>query len=301
MCNARSNRILVLTGEGKSHSVKGVGPLYCAAWRALVLVMGGALVLSACHKADGEASATAPAGVDAAGYLEPPTLTGAVRDAAEGVILSGKAPPDAEVRLRDPGGGSFSATASSAGDWSIQLTPSQEPRMFAFEGQLGARVLHAEGALLVLPYPGPAAVLMRAGYGAMPIEVTRGPFHIEAIDYDGSGGAAVSGVAAPRSMLRLVLDDKPVGAGQADDQGHFTVLDLSARSPMTRGQHTLRVESQTKAVQGPLTVDAPPDLPDSPFRAMRVADGWRVDWRIPGGGVQTTMVFDQPSGAQGSQ
>ena len=227
--------------------------------------------------------------------MSPPTLTGAVRDPSEGVTLSGKAPPDAEVRLRDPGGGSFSATATGAGDWSIQLTASQEPRMFAFEGQLGQRVLHGEGALLVLPFPGPPAVLMRAGYGAMPIEAGQGAFHIETIDYDGAGGAAVSGVAAPRSVLRLVMDDKAVGAGQADDQGRFTVLDLSSQSPMTRGAHTLRVESQTKAVQGPLTVSTPPDLPDSPFRATRVPDGWRIDWRIPGGGVQTTMVFDQVS------
>ena len=266
---------------------------FSAAARALLL--GGAAAalvgLGACRPPDGQAAAT-PAAPDASGYLEPPVMTGAVREADGRVTLSGHAPADAEVRLMDPGGGAFSATATSGGDWSIQLAASPQPRMFAFEGEVSGRVLHGEGAVLVLPAPGPEAVLMRAGYGAVPVGPGGGPFRIEAIDYDGSGGVAVSGVAPPRAMLRFVLDGAPAGAGQADDKGRFTVLDMNTRTPMGRGDHTVRIESQTAAVHGPLTVAAPADLSDRAFAATRELDGWRIDWRIPGGGTQSTLVFD---------
>ncbi len=164
--------------------------------------------------------------------------------------------------------------------------------MFAFEGELSGRIVHADGAVLALPPPGPAAVLMRAGYGAAPIG-TGGAPRLSAIDYDGAGGS-VSGVAAPRAPVRLVLDGRPVGAGQADDGGRFSVLDLAARAPFGPGPHTVRIESPAGALQGKLVV-SPSELPDdAPFRARREADRWRVDWRIPGGGVQTTLVFDVP-------
>jgi len=285
-----------LQGEGKSHSVIGVP--FLAAARALGLACATAtlLTLGACQKPAGEPAA-ANSTADVSGYLEPPVMTGAVREADGRVTLTGRAPIDTEVRLMAPGGGAFSATATAAGDWSIQLAASPEPRMFAFDGEIAGRVLHAEGAVLVLPSPGPAAVLMRAGYGAAPIGSGGGPFRIEAIDYDGSGGVAVSGVAAPRAMLRFVLDGAPAGAGQADDKGRFTVLDMNTRTPMGQGAHTVRIEGQTTAVHGPLTIAAPTDLSDRAFASTRELDGWRIDWRIPGGGTQGTLVFDAASPA----
>jgi hypothetical protein len=32
------------------------------------------------------------------------------------------------------------------------------------------------------------------------------------------------------------------------------------------------------------------------YRASRIEGAWRIDWATPGGGVQSTILFDQRSG-----
>jgi hypothetical protein len=292
-----SHRILVLPGEDKPHSTsrpaRRLGPwIVYPALAALTL----AATLAACQKQTAQGVA-GTAAADPSVYLSPPTVTGAARDGAGGVTLSGRAPAETEVRLRDPGGGAFSATANDDGNWSIQLPPADPPRMFALEGEVSGRVLHGEGALLTLPAPGPAAMLARTGYGALPIGVGPGPLAIDAIDYDGGGGGSVSGVTAANATVRLVLDGQPVGMGQADRQGRFAVLDLSARTPFAPGAHVVRIEGRTGAVQGRVVVSPPDPLGDAVFHASRQDGGWRIDWRTPGGGVQTLLTFAPSVGA----
>jgi hypothetical protein len=285
-------RILISAGQGWRTSLEVVGP-----WRVGAAFAAMALVLAGCDRPyTTDAPVGAPA--DRGGYLPPPTLTAAARDSDGETALSGLAPAGTEVRLRDPDGAAYSATADRDGSWAVRLPPSAEPHMFSFEGALDDRVLHAEGAILVLPAPGPPAMLTRAGFGALPLGGSGrsdGGLRILSIDEDGGGGGAVSGYAAPRAPARLVLDNVAVGMGEADDQGRFTLLDLSARTPFSPGPHVIRVESRSAAVQGALTVERSPPLGAAPFVAARTPSGWRVDWRIPGGGQQTTLVFDLPN------
>ena len=296
MSVAPSNRNFVLPGQDKPYWTIGPAPYRRRPWALLSLL---ALSLAACHKPAGPAAEGAAP--DLSGYLAPPMLTAAVHDADGGATFSGHAPPDAEVRLREPGGAAFSATANDDGDWSMQLPPPDTPRMFAFEGELSGRLLHGEGAIIALPPPAPAAVLARGGYGALPIgvaPVSAGPPRIMAVDYDGAGGGSVSGVTAARAPVRVLLDGQAVGAGQSDGQGRFAVLDLSvsaldprARKLFTPGPHTIRIEGPSGAVQGQLTVAHARPLDGEAFRTVREGGAWRTDWRTPGGGVQTTLVF----------
>jgi hypothetical protein len=243
-------------------------------------------------------------GTDLSGYLEPPAIEKATRDSRGVITLVGQAPAGAEVRLQQPDGGAFSATAGDDGTWSIALPASAAARMFSLEGEEAGRVIHGEGALVTLPAPGPPAVLARAGYGTLILGQAPGPLRIGAIDYDGAGGGAISGVTERRAPVRFVLDDQPVGAGEADAAGRFTILDVSARKPLTPGVHTFRVETQTQgrtgAVEGrwPVTVAAAPG--EAVFDAVRMNGAYRLDWRIPGGGMQTTVIFDAPSKAVSS-
>ena len=93
-----------------------------------------------------------------------------------------------------------------------------------------------------------------------------------------------------------------MGDSEADAGGWYTVLDLSARTPLMPGDHSLRIETQTNghaaAVEGRWTVTRAATLGADVFHASHDPGAWRVDWRIPGGGVQTTVVFDQPQGGQ---
>ena len=285
-----------MPGEDKLHSTARAARRRPVLRRTLCAAGLAALALTACQKPAGQDGPEAAA--DPSSYLPPPLVMGAAREANGAVTLSGEAPGGAEVRLREPSGGAFSATADDDGDWSMRLPPSDTPRMFAFEADLSGRLIHGEGAVMTLPAPGPVAMLARAGYGALPIGQKPGALRIMAVDYDGAGGGSISGVATPRTPVRFVLDGQPVGAGQADDEGRFALLDLSvtgldarARQLLSAGSHTVRVESPSGAVQDQLVVARAKDLGGEVFRAEREADAWRTDWRTPGGGVQTTLVF----------
>jgi hypothetical protein len=121
---------------------------------------------------------------------------------------------------------------------------------------------------------------------------------IQAIDYDGAGGGAVSGRAPAHAPVRLFIDGQTVGSSQADAGGAFTILDVNARAPLSPGPHTFRIEASWRGrvadAEGlwPVAPGLPPT--GSLFRAQRESGAYRIDWRLPGGGFQTTVVFDLP-------
>ena len=182
-------------------------------WIAKIAILSlalGAAALSqaACSRPGPQGAAAAPS--DPSGYLPAPAVTNATRAADGSLVLTGRGPADAEIRLQQPDGGAFSATSADDGAWSITLPQAAGPRMFSFEGEIAGRVVHAEGAVLTLPSPGPAAVLTRAGYGGLVIGQKAGDLRIAVIDYDGAGGGAVSGVTLAHAPVRLTLD-RPSG------------------------------------------------------------------------------------------
>ena len=244
------------------------------------------------------ASQAGPAsGVDPAGYVAPPTLTQATGLADGGATLSGHGPAGAVVRLRAPDGASYSDITSAGGVWSISLPPTDAPRMFAFDAEARGRMLHGDGAVLVLPSQDTPALLLRSGFGAVPIEqgaTRRGdPLTLATLEYDGGGGGSVSGFAAPGASVRFFIDGQPVGGGQGDVTGRFALLDLNAHEPLGLGPRLVRIESRGQAVEVKASVTQPDPGP-SIFHAARDGDLWRVDWRLPAGGAQTTIVFDPP-------
>jgi hypothetical protein len=295
---AGSYRILGLKGDGEFRlgqrpgsrlEVRGVCSLSPFAFGVTA-----AALMAGCHAPAADPSAAKT--VDPASYVTPPVLTQAAGLADGGATLSGRAPPDAEVLLRSPTGDSFSAEAGPDGAWSIGLPPAEAPRMFAFEATVSRRVVHGEGAILVLPSQEAPAALLRAGDGALPIGHGDGRLRIAALDYDDGGGGSVSGFAKPGSAVRFMLDGQPAGGGEADSRGEFSLLDLSVRMPFSVGPHTIRLDQGGESLVMQVAVK-PAKLGQDAFRAARDGDAWRIDWRVPGGGAQTTLVFDPPIGA----
>ncbi len=268
-----------------------------------------ATALCGCGRPTAATTSTPP--VDPSGYLAPPTLTLAAGLADGSATLAGHAPAGAVVSLHAPDGAAFSDMANPGGDWSINLPPADAPRMFAFGATMAGRDVHGEGAVLVLPSQETPALLVRAGYGAAPIghegddegggkapddktpDQKDGALRLTAVDIDGGGGGAVSGYAAPGATVRFLLDGQPVGGGQGDASGRFVLLDLNTRVPFAHGVHRVTVESLGRAVETEVAV-AEPDPGSGLFQAGRQGPAWRVDWRLPAGGAQTTLVFDPP-------
>jgi hypothetical protein len=258
----------------------------------------GVVVLGACGQRR-PASSAQPA-ASAGGYLAAPTLTTAGREADGGVHLIGQAPPDARIALRSPDGSRFEAHSGPTGAWSLDIPAAPAPRLFAFEAATASQTVRGEGAMAVMPDPGVPALILRAGYAAAPSGKPPSGLQLVSFDCDG-GGAAAGGFAPPGSPVRMSIDGAIVGLSKADAQGRFAILAIDPRRGVPAGRHTLRIDTpQSLAIERQIEVKAPDIAPDKAFDASRIDGGWTLSWRLPGGGAQSSMVFDSASATAGA-
>ena len=220
-----------------------------------------------------------------AGYLAPPTLEGA-RRGPNGVVISGHAAPGADLRLGSPTGEVMMGKVDALGQWSVTVPDQAGVRLFGLSSVQDGRTVQAEGYVMVAD--GGEAALLRAGAGARRLAESSSSPRILTVDVDREGGAMVSGVAAPGAGLNVRVDRVTRGGARTDDEGRF---DISLTDALTPGVHDIQVagEGGETAVAVAVTRAAP--LVDGPVRADRMANGWRVDWMTPGGGIQTTYLI----------
>jgi len=211
------------------------------------------------------AEATVAPAVEESGYLTPPLILGAQRTADGSVVLSGRSGPQVRVRLSTPPpiSTAYGATAGEGGEWSV-------------------------GYVATLPRPGPAGVLLRAGGGAA-VLVKPGVLKIAAVDYDSSGSALVSGLARPGASARLAIDGAAAGEARVNDHGRFSI---SLSAGLQPGDHVAVVQCADQSVSVKFTVGHPGPISGLPYHGERTSAGWRIDWLTPGGGEQTTQIFD---------
>ena len=251
-----------------------------------------AFALSGCGARDGVDAAPPPVAASAgeAAYLAPPALSGAVRQAGR-LTLTGTAPADARVQLASPDGRVLSAPSDGRGGWTLTLPAPTAPEMFAFSALAGDRVVRGEGAVLLSPGPAPPALLLRSGFGALSVGLAPGGPLIVAVDYDASGGTAVAGMAPANAPIRLSLDGVFAAPAQSDGQGRFAVM--AVNRTLAPGARSVEVETASGRAEVRIMMSPPAPL-SAPYRATREGKAWRIDWAPPGGGVQTSLVFDMP-------
>jgi hypothetical protein len=176
--------------------------------------------------------------------------------------------------------------ADAAGRWSLRLPAAGEPRIFGLSETIGRRQAQAQGYVLLTPR-GPAA-LLRAGAGAIRLDARRGPAP-GAIDFDAEGGAVVSGLAPADTAVFVRVDGHQPAEGRSDGQGRYSV---ALGQPIARGQHTVDVNGDDFASTVQVTVTPAEPLVSRPLRSQFTKAGLRIDWRTPGGGVQSTLLPD---------
>jgi hypothetical protein len=103
---------------------------------------------------------------DQAGYTPPPRFTSALRLGDGQIEIGGLADPNAPIRLASPDHTVYAAVADGKGLFSLTLPAATSVRLFGLSETVSGRVLQGEGYLAVLPAPGRAAALLRAGGGA---------------------------------------------------------------------------------------------------------------------------------------
>jgi hypothetical protein len=193
------------------------------------------------------------------------------------------------VRLASPTGQAMFARSDAAGAWRLMLPPAGQVRVFGLSEPGQGRPVQAEGYVAVTP--GGLAAQLRAGSGAVALGAQPAGPAILAADYDGKGGTVVSGVAPPASALTLAVDGAAREPARVDARGRFV---SALNEPLRAGSHVLSIRSGAGARgEAPLTVSPAEPLAGGPFRATPAAGGWRVDWLTPGGGVQSTVLFDR--------
>jgi len=248
-----------------------------------------ALVAGCSQPADNAANSTNDTAADAGGrYEAAPELLGAAIGKGGAIELTGSASPDVAVRLATPGGAAQFATADAQGRWLITLAPSGSPRLFGLSMSAGGPVVQAMGYLFVAPDG--AAARLRAGGGTEGLPRGAHGLTALALDYDNHRAAALAGLAAPGDAVSLRVDGVERGQAVADRAGRFT---LPLNEPLDAGAHGFDLTSASGEQQFAVTIDTPAPLTQGPFVAARQGRAWRIDWRTPGGGEQTTLLLDQ--------
>jgi len=232
-------------------------------------------------------------GDDEAGYLPPPRLLSVVRSPGAEMLV-GAAAPGAQVELMAPEGEKMTAQATPTGAWRLTLPAVTRPRMFALaarvnDGAAGARLVHSEGALILLPRADLPALLVRAGAGALVFAARTDRPSLDALDYDPGGFSAAAGRARPGASVRLMMDGALAGVGQADAGGRYAILAANRRLPF--GTHTALVQSADGQAEQLFAISPPGPTLTPAYKVDPTPNGWRLEWAIPGGGVQTTLVF----------
>ncbi len=261
--------------------------------QSLIVLLAACAALSGCNRAAPSHGPSAHAPDPLAGYLPPPQVVQADRH-GQAVLLTVAAAPSAVIRLTSPDGSAIAAAADRKGAVSLAAPAGPAPRLYSLSETAGGRLARAVGYVVVLPAPGPPAALLRpAAAAVLPwsrVPVGRG---LLAVDYDASGAAMASGRAGPGETVRLLLDGKEAGEDPADAAGVFSA---SLSKPLTAGPHVLGVVSQRLRASAGFDAARSARLANTFFDASRLDGAWRIDWMTPGGGVQSTILFDQHGG-----
>ena len=259
--------------------------------RRIGTIAAAALLLGACGRTAPPAAPEAESAAASAGqadYVAPPEPSAAEPGADGAIVLSGISRPDALIRLASPDGSAVGTTASADGRWSLTVATGGQPRLFSLADAMDGRPLRARGYLAVLPLPQPNAAVLRPGTAAAPLG-PRQAVQISAVDFDGAGAAMASGVAAPGEAVRLALDGAYAGEDMADGRGRFTV---SLTGVLPAGAHTLAAATHSGRAEAAFEAGPAAPIAVPPFNARRLDRAWRIDWMTPGGGIQTTLLFD---------
>lgn len=251
-------------------------------------VCAGMAGLSGCQPAPPPAKRDDAATLRAAGYAAAPVVTGVVQAGPGMITVEGQALPDSRVRfqygretpLR------IGVTADSKGRFAAELPAGPQGSVFdLYATDDSGRQVHAEGRLFVPPDQPAKAVMMRPGMPSLPVySQTSG---LAVVDYDSAGAFAVAGRVAPRSSVKLTVGDVHLQR-TSDAQGYFNAI-MQIPQPTDQSMAlNLQVEAGGaiwKRDIGVSRVDGEGD------QVTPLPEGWRVDWKVPGGGLQTTLVF----------
>ncbi len=242
---------------------------------AIAVVLCAASV--ACSPPAPAASEQARAPAAVGGWTRPPMIR-SVRRIPDGLVFAGQAEPGARVVLRSDSGPAHATAADDQGRFEIRMAAPVGDLLLSPEIQVGQDAAPAPERLLIIAGGrGPVAIL-RAGGATRRLD--RAPA-LGAVDSDGRM-RLVSGLAASADAALDVSAGGEGGPVKPDAAGRWSlVLTPSA------GPDEIRVGGRAFTWPGEGAGEALAGT-----RVERAGAGWRVVWRGPAGGRQTTWLPD---------
>ncbi len=236
-------------------------------------------------------------------------------------VISGRAAPNASVRILEGETVIGEVSADNRGEWVFlpdePLAPgSRELSLESGAGADGGTVRSADVVVLVVPEKpaavaqapqkpdqalavsvprsgdGPSRLLQRAVPRAAPVELT-----VNTVDYSASGQITISGDAPPGAAIQLYLDNTFIGRVAAGEDGVWRVR---APPDLKADVYTLRADQLNAggAVEARISlpfqqIDKLPDPGDWGLVVVRPGNSlWRIARRVYGTGVSYTEIFD---------
>ncbi|MEI9902722.1 MAG: hypothetical protein WDN06_01120 [Asticcacaulis sp.] len=222
----------------------------------------------------------------AKGYARAPQIT-VVAGSGGTVTVSGLALPGGRVRFLYGADRAIGVTADSKGRFKADLPTTAQGGLYDISMEDTGRQVEADGRLFVPPAAPQKAVILRAGAPSRPV-AHPGP-GITLVDYDAAGAMLVTGVAAPQAAIAIEVDGVswPKQPRAAAD-GAFTATCQIPPLEDTAVTLDITVAAGSETWNRTIAVSRSPSGGD---RITAVNGGWRVDWVLPGDGMQTTLVF----------
>jgi nucleoid-associated protein YgaU len=249
---------------------------------------------------------TAPRTAAAPGPIEPGfDVIRVTRDGR--AVMAGRASPGARVSIKSGDQLLGEVTADTRGDWVIILETPLKPgaQVLSLHAQLGqdGPVLSKDSAVISVPEqqadevfvavsrPGKATRILNQGHGEGAAGVA-----VAGIDLAPKGGAVLSGRAEGGRLVRIYLDNQPVGEAAANQAGDW---ELEYKGVIGPGEHKLRGDQLdhegdvvlraevtfSRAKQGALVMGA---------QQVVVMQGnalWEIARNIYGSGIAYSVIF----------
>jgi len=245
------------------------------------------IALSGCQKPQADARADTSAGLRQYGYTAAPVIVAVAQPTPGTVVVTGRALPDGRVRFLYGQARAVGVTADGQGRFTAELPISGAGGIYDLSMEDGGALQHAEGRLFVPAGQAAKATLLRPGAAAAPVTSTA--MGIVTVDYDSAGAMRVSGRVAPHATVNVMVNDvswpQPAASGA---KGAYSAVTQIAPPSATPVDIALTAEAAGAAWKRTISVSAPASDQDT---VTAIPGGWRVDWRMPGGGMQTTLVF----------
>ena len=223
-------------------------------------------------------------------------------------VIAGRAASGAEVTVRDGDRVLGQVRADAQGQFVLipdaALPPGGRELTLSARVANGVAVAGADSVFLLVPTPAevataPVAVLLPRD--AAPPRVLAGArprkLGLDTVDYDESGSIRFAGAAPPDSVIRLYVDNRPIGDVTVDPAGQWSLKPTDAVAP---GVHALRVDQLSpqgrvlSRVELPFQRAAAPAAPDHTPDHTIVQPGqnlWRIARQSYGQGTRFTVIY----------